>query len=251
MAKDQDKHLEDYLSGKDGLSAIYAQSRAEEPSESVDKNILQAAQAAVSKNSAGSGPFSGSWLIPAALAAVLVLAVGITLTLEKPGVNEALQPERYSPTSPAAEADKAKKVTSGKPASLKESARTQSGAGDTREDADALLRSRPAPAAEPEPASTEDTENKPVQSPPAAATVLEAPQESPARMSAPAESTAGGQQKSQSGTVSSQPQTAERWLQSIQALVQENKTDEARAQLKDFRRVYPDYPLPVALQKLL
>lgn len=43
---------------------------------------------------------------------------------------------------------------------------------------------------------------------------------------------------------------AMRWLQSIRDLEKQNKTDEAKKQLADFRRVYPNYPLPEDLKNL-
>ena len=135
MAKDQDKHLEDYLSGKDGVSTLYAQRQADEPSALVDKTILRAAHAAVPRKTSGIGPFSGSWQIPVALAAVLVLAVGITMNLEKPGGDEAQQLERYSPTTSASEPAAAKKKVSGKPEQVPqtENAHTGSIAADAQE----------------------------------------------------------------------------------------------------------------------
>ena len=74
MAKDQDKYLEEYLSAKSGISSLYAQRLEEEPPAEVDQAILQAARGAISRKTGSTGPFSGSWLVPAALAAVLVLA---------------------------------------------------------------------------------------------------------------------------------------------------------------------------------
>lgn len=251
MAKDKDKHVEDYLSGKDGLSDLYAQGQVDEPPASVDQTILHAAQAAVSKKSTRTGPFSGSWQIPVALAAVLVLAVGITMTLDKPGRNEVQLLERYTPATSAPPPDAAKKKAPGEPVPLKENVRTGTVTEDTQEDESILLRNKPAPATEPAPASAEDAETKPVQSAPEAAKVFEVPQESSPGSTSPGKPAADGLTEQLPEVVPSEPQAAERWLQSIQALVQQHKMDEARQQLKDFRRVYPDYPLPEALEKLL
>ena len=45
-------------------------------------------------------------------------------------------------------------------------------------------------------------------------------------------------------------QTEDRWIQSIRELVKQGNIDEAKKQLSDFRRIYPDYPVPEDLRNL-
>ena len=249
MAKDQDKHLEEYLSGKDGISSLYAQRPPEEPSATVDESILQASRDAVSRKNPGTGPFSGHWQIPAALAAVLVLAVGITLTFEKQPGDETYQVEQYSPDRSASET-KLKK-SSGKTPLQTESAPADSGSQSTRRDSGAEERNRIAPVAEPAPASSGQAASKSAPSAPAKAKLYEAPQGLSVESTTRTEPASGDRVEQEPGAVPLEGQAAARWLESIQALAKQNKIEEARQQLKDFRRVYPDYPVPETLQKLV
>jgi hypothetical protein len=245
MGKDQDKHLDEYLSGSDGLSSLYAQGRNDEPSPVVDKKILQAARNAIPEKASGTGPFSGNWKIPVALAAVLVLAVGISITLERQTGSKSYRVERYSPevSSPP--------TAKPKPAKKKEAERLRQ--------SDRVQSKQPAtPAAEPmleaAPATARDKVNKPVAPEPAAEDVLQAPANLEPEQAAPMGNAAEGLMKQQDEetklTEPAEPETAERWLQSIRDLVKQNKIDEAKQQLVDFRRVYPDYPLPEELKNL-
>lgn len=78
---EQDDELDD-----NALSDIYTQFSREEPSTELDDRILsEAAKAAGSDKAAAKklrGPFSGQWMVPASLAAVIVLSVIVVVTLE-------------------------------------------------------------------------------------------------------------------------------------------------------------------------
>lgn len=242
MGKDQDKHLEDYLSGNDGLSSLYAQSTTDEPPSAIDKKILQAGRNAIEKKTGGTGPFSGSWKIPVALAAVLVLAVGVSITLERKTGSALYRVERYAPEasspSPAARSSPAKKKEV-------ERSRQSGGAQPKQPSAEPMLETAP---------TGKDQESKPAPSEPAAADVMQAPGKPEAEQVAPAGNAAAGLMKQQEAETKSaepmQPEAAARWLQSIRDLVKQNKTAEAKQQLADFRRVYPEYPLPEELKNL-
>ena len=73
---DPNRLLEVYLSGKSKLSRIYGQAPADGPSAHLDRALLDAARTAGRPRYAGS-PFASHWYVPASLAAVLVLVVGI------------------------------------------------------------------------------------------------------------------------------------------------------------------------------
>lgn len=82
--KQEDQDLEDYLQGDSALTEAY---RAEEkilPATHIDKAILSAANAAVQSGQSSNiaySPFARTWYVPASMAAVLVLCVGLVFTI--------------------------------------------------------------------------------------------------------------------------------------------------------------------------
>jgi len=64
------------------LSSIYKQAKQDMPAEHIDDAILSAAKRETTKYSLPYNPFSNNWRIPASLAAVLVLSVGIVTLME-------------------------------------------------------------------------------------------------------------------------------------------------------------------------
>jgi len=243
MAKDQDKHLETYLAGKSGLSSLYMQKQGEEPSVEVDQTILQAARAAISKKTAATGPFSGSWQVPAALAAVLVLVVGITLTLERQVDLKSDRMEHYAPTS---EPPAAANISDQKPATGKTRLQTEDktrrnqslSTGNTVPAMPGAV-SSPAPPAKPQPAREGAEKATTLQTEPATETDSTLQDQSVIR------------QEQELKPLEAEPlQTEDRWIQSIRQLVKQGKVDEAEKQLADFRRVYPGYPIPEDLKRL-
>lgn len=276
MTQKKDKQLDDYLAGKDPLSSIYAQGEQPEPSELVDKRILEAARQSVGKKGKGLSPFSGSWFMPAALAAVLVLTVGIVFTLEDEVNPVRYQPEQYRANelqkAPAAaerkreeseslgvtQANDLKPAKKMKSDALKEE-RT-SGAVE-KQQAPALLLERDAvtaPALAPSPAPAVTQEEAPMEEAPPALPSAEPAVEADVMQSAPTElndeSAAGFSKpvlKTKDAAEPEGPETPERWLQSIRELIEQNKTEEARQQLADFRRIYPDYVLGEEFKALL
>lgn len=69
------------------LSDIYTQFSREEPSAELDERVLSAAKNAVVFEDAAAkkvrGPFSGQWMVPASLAAVIVLSVIVVVAIER------------------------------------------------------------------------------------------------------------------------------------------------------------------------
>ena len=248
MSGDKDQNLHDNLPDSGDLRVLYEQGKKEEPSAAIDKYILQAARNAVSeKKVAGTGPFSGSWQIPAALAAVLILAVGVTITMKNISGPGQKQVERFAPSSEIPEPAEpvAEQKAAGKP-------------GPRIETTVKRLRVQPGESAIPPavrsvapvspPAKTEEPGEK--------AGLLEtAPAAEPATTTGNDMQQRSMDLQEQSGeagkslTQEKQP-TVERWLDSIRELVKQEKLEEAKKQLSDFRRVYPDYTLPEELKRL-
>ena len=248
MGGDKDKNLDDNLPGSEDLSSLYEHGKKEEPSAAIDKYILQAARNAVSeKKVTGTSPFGGSWQMPVALAAVLILAVGVTVTMEKftgPGQS---QVDRFAPRS-----DTPKPVEQA--ADQKVGAKPESH-GETKakrlmvrpEETPVPPAARKAVPASPPAESTDQGENAGLlKTVPAAEPTKTIEKESQQQsMDIDQQSDAAGKPLQQEA----QP-TAERWLNSIRELVAQDKFDEARKQLADFRRVYPDYTLPEEFRRL-
>ena len=82
-----DKELNDYLEGQSPLSKIYRDGAKTDPPAAVDVAILaEAGKAVRGQKHGGLNPFGSSWFVPASLAAVLVLAVGLLLFMGEEGV---------------------------------------------------------------------------------------------------------------------------------------------------------------------
>ena len=193
------------------LSAQYQALPKVEPPAALDARILTAARAAVAPRPVSIlSRFRGFrfWAAPVALAATLILAVGLAPLIRQADERDVLMDFKTpSSAKPAAEADAA-------PAGRRES-----------QAADRALPAAPvaAPAA-PEPPSLP---------------LLKEQRKTDLLQSAPAV-------VEEKATV--QPFKAERspeaWLADIAELRRQGRTAEAEARLAEFRRHYPDYPLP-------
>jgi len=248
MGTDRDQNLDDNLPGSGYLTSLYALGKKEEPSAAIDKTILQAARNAVSgKKIVGTGPFSGRWQVPAALVAVLILAVGLTTTIEKLSRPGQTQVERFTPRS---EIPKTAKPAADQKAVIRSESQNESKAKRLQ------LQPKDSPAASgitnlaPAPSSPESTEQgektELLKSVPAAEPKTTVDRDSQQ------ENTDLEEQNSKAGQSleqEAQP-TPDRWMASIRELVEQGKLEEARKQLSDFKRVYPDYTLPEELQHL-
>ncbi|HEC13521.1 MAG TPA: hypothetical protein ENI80_09795 [Acidiferrobacteraceae bacterium] len=88
MAKDKDFVLNNYLHGDSGLSRVYAKAGEVTPPASLDTTILAASRRAVgSRPQLATSPFSRTWAIPASIAAVLMLSVGLINFMDEQEVN--------------------------------------------------------------------------------------------------------------------------------------------------------------------
>ncbi len=74
-----DSEFNAYLQGQSPLSKLYQQTTATGPSAAIDAAILAAAHASVKKRGGPVSPFSYRWMVPTALAAVIVLSVTLVL----------------------------------------------------------------------------------------------------------------------------------------------------------------------------
>ena len=85
MSEDkQEQELEAYLQGDSELSKVYKEAAKLEPGTSLDEKILAASRREVkAKPRFAHSPFAGDWHVPASLAAVLVLSVGVVITMQQ------------------------------------------------------------------------------------------------------------------------------------------------------------------------
>ncbi|MEE8215370.1 MAG: hypothetical protein V3S77_01290, partial [Acidiferrobacterales bacterium] len=73
-----DRALEEYLKNDSELSRAYKEAAGEKPPAALDAAILEEARRAVDHGGRVTrGPFARTWLVPASLAAVLLLTVGL------------------------------------------------------------------------------------------------------------------------------------------------------------------------------
>ena len=103
------RELDRYLQGGSGLSKLYKDTATEQPPPELDAAILaQARDEAICPPRRGLGPFARSWFVPASVAAVLVLAVGlITFMYEQAGAPFAPEPlPPMEKKTPAAQTEK-------------------------------------------------------------------------------------------------------------------------------------------------
>ena len=84
--KQDDQMFEDYLQGGSSLSGAYRAEGKAQPPAHLDKAILTAANEAVRSEQSSKvaySPFARSWYVPASMAAVLMLCVGLVFTIYK------------------------------------------------------------------------------------------------------------------------------------------------------------------------
>jgi len=273
--------------GDDVVRRAYRQLQSAEPSDDIDRAIIEAAhkEAGQGVKTGGPSPFSGHWFVPVSLAAVLVLTVGIVLTLEKETGTELYEADQYraqeteiKPKTTKAPSAKTQAVP--REREMRQKATPEAGARlplvetqgvakpveiqkekKTMDVQSApMMMQQPAPVeSKPKPAATEELSSQPTREELKRESTLVpvAPAPESDAVSAPANAKPTLRKlEPESGVEgsSSQQQTpvrdAEVWLNEIRELIQQDKANEARQQLNEFVRTYPDYPLDEELSVL-
>lgn len=232
------------------ISALYRETRAVEPPAWLDRRILAAAEAAVESRPVSVTPLpkrrASRWTVRLALAATVVLTVGVvrmvqeTGELKAPSEMEAVR----SLARPAAEADTA---VTGRAESL--SAKRELPQAEPPAAAPPLPASPAIPLSAPADGATPQV-SRPI--PAAPATLQSAPAKpSASKQEVPAERE-GGTSEMAPARAEEKKSAAVRdrisrrapveWLAEIAELRRQGRTAEADASLKEFRRLYPDYP---------
>jgi hypothetical protein len=220
------------------ISRRYRELPREEPPRHVDDAILSAARRAAA-------PRRSRWYVPVAAAAIIVLAVAVTVHVqrERPEDAERVVPMKAEPSAPAAEEPRVMQAPA--PA-------TKGFAPDPKPQAAPAPSQPPAPLlADSAAPGREEYERR------AAAADL-------ARLHAPreqsrAEEEPRRQQRARAEISREAPAAAaalgaaadrrspEQWLLGIDDLKRQGKHEEAERQLAEFRKRYPDYRIPEAM----
>jgi hypothetical protein len=233
------------------LSRLYCQASRPEPPPALDAAILAAARAAAAPQSPPRQPLWRRLQAPLALAATAVLAVALTLSidrnppaeLEPPSAVPAKQraaAERTAPASP----DTGSAAPPSAPAAVAPERKEAPRRAEARQETPASPRENLAPA--PSAAVAGARETSAAKGLPGLAADAEnrsaAGGERRKSLVAPAANPA--LQASREDVASVAPKPPEAWLAEIRSLRQRGKVAEAERGLREFRAAYPDYPLP-------
>ena len=224
----------------DKVARRYRELTREEPTRAVDEAILSAARRAADTRPAPLVAPTGRrrWYFPLAAAAVIVLAVAVTVHVERQQrdaeVAEApVRQEQSAPVqAPAEPARPAERPRASTPEPKPKSPQELRAQRNAEVLAD-VQKPHAAPAA-PAPAPPEASARRD-----AITEMREAPQ-ARAAMRSSAEATAGAV----SGLAAATP---EQWLQGIADLKRQGKHEEAERELAEFRKRYPNYRIPEAM----
>lgn len=251
MSERDDRDLDDYLRGDSRLSAAYREARGEEPSAELDEVLLERSRRELRLGpKVAWSPFTRSWSLPLALAAVLVVSVSVTLVMYQETGQPLPVPARPAADGPAVPQAPAREEAAPAPA----------------------LRP-PTPAAKQPPPATAD----PAQVPAAPTTFREENGVSAKRRQrdtagdavrevAPAAIREGGAAAPALEAASPAPRTGEKmmapaprakqeaardadlgpdpeaWVRRMESLRRQGRHAEADALLAEFRKRFPDYP---------
>lgn len=249
------------------LAALYRAAAGEQPPAGLDARILAAAREAATPPREGIGaPRAGAWLkrwrIPVALAATVLMTSTLTLMVRDNAVDD-LSPVAPVPRIEARKTDAAPPApaTISAPAAARESAATArpspqpaTGAPERTPANDGLAARRMERAATPVGAtgnleSAVKDEPRPSVAAKSAGPTAGATAAAPAAaLSDPAAARADSAASAESAARSAQSERAgespERWLAGIRALRQQGRIAEAEESLAQFRKRYPQFPLP-------
>jgi len=204
------------------VSARYRELAREEPPRHVDDAILAAARRATASRPAPLVAPSGRrrWYVPVAAAAIIVLAVAVTVHVERQQPDFEVAEQQAAPVqTPVTEP--APKRDSSAPAELQKSQTSSS------------QPAAPAPKSAEPLAGLRESQRSDT-----------APSAAQARPEARAMRSERGAEQKSIGLAAASP---EQWLQGIVDLKRQGRDEEAEKQLGDFRKRYPDYRIPEAI----
>ena len=232
----------------DDISRRYRELPREEPPPHVDDAIRAAARRAVHTRPAPLVVPTGRqrWYFPLAAAAIIVLAVAVTMHVEREQPGEEIVSSQGTP---------AEEVKAEKPQSAPQPERRRKAeSADSRELRDAApppeLQKAPEPAAPP--LAAHDAIRGAQESTPKASSAPAARAESataPAKPQANAQLGRADEGRRAASLSAFALQSPEQWLQGIADLRRQGRHEEADKSLAEFRKRYPDHKIPEAALK--
>ena len=255
---EKDRQLDAYLGGDSPVSKAYKEDPRELPPAHLDARILAEAQRADAgrKTPRARSPFSGSWMVPASVTAVVLVAVSVAVLLPEGRPGHERQRDRFE----GAKAPKAEMTGTGKvqereskqvpatgyappPPSVLESMERDSGAASPRA-------SPIAPA--PERRSASPKEAMPSAAAGAARPDANAAADSALKQSGAQDGMEAAAEEGLAGRAKSEAVTdADAWLAHVGGLIDRGELEAARESLIEFRRVYPAVEVPRRISEAL
>ena len=237
------------------LSRLYGQSSRPEPPPALDAAILAAARAATAPQHPPPRPWWRRLQAPLALAATALLAIALTLSIDRTPPAEfespAAAPGKERPagglTAPASR-DSGSAALPGAPAAIAPERKEAPRPAEAKRESPAGARGNLAPAPAPAPAAAsgapETSAAKSLSGPAAdAANGSVAGDERRRSLAAPA-----ALQASREDAAPVALKAPEAWLEEIRSLRRQGKFAEAKRGLREFRAAFPDYRLPEDLR---
>lgn len=227
------------------ISELYREANATEPSAHLDDSILAASRRDVKRQSSAKSPFSGSWPVPVAMAAVVIVAVIIVPLVMQETKQDRAIPEKATVDLPAIAPVKAPEKTQASPSRLKKS---PPGFIQSTDMEDQLMEERvmlEAPAAS-APASLLYEMDSSGSGTTMGRTIK---QNKPTEAQLERKATAVQNLKKKERT--KDMRTPEEWHVYINELMAAGETRKAAAEIKVFIQLYPDYPIDPQLKELL
>jgi hypothetical protein len=215
---DNDKEYKDYLAGRSSVSQLYQKMQTDGPASQTDETILAAARREVDSKPRSVSPFGYRWMVPASLAAVLVLTVSIIM-LQPPSIESTSGPSKLieldeNLSEPQA-VTKEKRLKDDDKTSLAMNRQLEDKSRDDAGKKEEMVGNAIAPAEQTEP-------------------------EQQKYAAAPKPAVTAETHDTMSSAVTSAP---EKWLTKIEKLLNDNKKDEAKKEFKAFEQAFPDYQI--------
>lgn len=227
------------------ISGIYQQANAVEPPVQLDDSILAASRSAVEHTPRAKSPFSGSWPVPVAMAAVVIVAVIIVPLVTQEAKQDKPLPARMTADQPATAPAQRPGKDQASPSMLMKpppAFKQSSKMDDQLMEEEVILQ---APAASEPPASLYEMDSSGSTST-VGRTVK---QNKPAEILL--ERKAISAQSLKKKERARDLRTPDEWLAYINELVAANDIEKAKIEIKAFKNVYPDHPVDPDLNELL
>ncbi len=254
-SSEKDRELDAYLSGESPLSRAYRESGQELPPPHVDAQILAEAHraGAGARKRPSLSPFTGSWMVPASVTAVVFLAVSVVVLLpqEQPGLER--QRDRFEDAMAPADAPAAGKSVPGEVEQAAPAATYAPAPPQPRRSAEPAAATPPADTSDVAPATT-GVPTLEQQS------VLQKEQEQKAEPMRPDAASGGASALKRSRAQHKAAETADEGvagrarseamddaaarLARIEALIEQGELEAAREALAEYRRAYPGSEVP-------